>query len=287
MKKYIIYFFQSFVIYLFFVLSKIIGLKLSRLIFSNIFIKIGDLFKSKKIILENLERINPNFSEVEKERIVNKMWANYGKTFIEYIFLNNFKKKSNHIKIKNKEIIEEIEKKNKQAIFISGHFANYELMSMELTKSNIKLATIYRPLNNIFLNPFMEFLRKKYVCKNQIKKGISGVKDALNFMEKNYCIALMVDQRVSEGLKVPLFENNAFTTTLPAQLSIRFNCDIVPIYISRDKNNNFEMEILNPLIFPEDRKKDKEYITKKINEKIEQLIIRDPSQWILTHNRWK
>ena len=160
-------------------------------------------------------------------------------------------------------------------------------MSMELTKSNIKLATIYRPLNNIFLNPFMEFLRKKYVCKNQIKKGISGVKDALNFMEKNYCIALMVDQRVSEGLKVPLFENNAFTTTLPAQLSIRFNCDIIPIYISRDKNNNFEMEILNPLIFPENRKKDKVYITKKINEKIEQLIIRDPSQWILTHNRWK
>ena len=287
MKKYIIYFFQSFIIYLLFILSKIIGLKLSRLIFSNIFIKIGDLFKSKKIILENLEKINPNFSEVEKERMVNKMWANYGKTFIEYIFLNNFKKKSNHIKIKNKEIIEDIEKKNKQVIFISGHFANFELMSMELTKSNIKLATIYRPLNNIFLNPFMEFLRKKYVCKNQIKKGISGVKDALNFMEKNYCIALMVDQRVSEGLKVPLFENNAFTTTLPAQLSIRFNCDIIPIYISRDKNNNFEMEILNPLIFPENRKKDKVYITKKINEKIEQLIIRDPSQWILTHNRWK
>ena len=74
---------------------------------------------------------------------------------------------------------------------------------------------------------------------------------------------------------------------LPAQLSIRFNCDIIPIYISRDKNNNFEMEILNPLIFPENRKKDKVYITKKINEKIEQLIIRDPSQWILTHNRWK
>ena len=92
-------------------------LKLSRLIFSNIFIKIGDLFKSKKIILENLEKINPNFSEVEKERMVNKMWANYGKTFIEYIFLNNFKK-SNHIKIKNKEIIEDIEKKiNKLFLF--------------------------------------------------------------------------------------------------------------------------------------------------------------------------
>ena len=45
-------------------------------------------------------------------------------------------------------------------------------MSMEITKKNLKLATIYRPFNNIFLNPLMEYLRKKYVCKNQIKKGI-------------------------------------------------------------------------------------------------------------------
>ena len=61
---------------------------------------------------------------------------------------------------------------------------------------------------------------------------------------------------------------------------------ILSIYISRDKNNN-EMQILNPHIFHEKRNNHKVNITKKINEKIEQLIIRDPSQWILTHNRWK
>ena len=116
------------------------------------------------------------------------------KDFIEYVHLNLFKKRSNHIKIKNKEILDEVNKSNKPVVFISGHFANYELMSMELTKANIKLATIYRPLNNLFLNPFMEYLRKTFVCKNQIKKGLSGVKEALNYMEKNYSIALMVDQ---------------------------------------------------------------------------------------------
>ncbi len=287
MVKIILYFFQSVIIYLFFILSKIIGLNLSRLLLSSIFIKIGNLFKSKKIILENLNKINFNLSEEEKEKIINSMWSNYGKTFIEYMFLNNFKKKSDHIRIKNKNIIEELKNKNKRAIFISGHFANYELMSMELTKSNVKLATIYRPLNNIFLNPLMEFLRKKFVCQNQIKKGLTGVKKALSYMENNYSIALMVDQRVSEGSKVPFFKSNAFTTTLPAQLSIRFNCEIIPIYISRDKNNDFEMEILKPITYPEDKKNDKEFITKKINETIEALILRDPSQWILTHNRWK
>ncbi len=286
MKK-TLYLLQSIIIYFFYFISKIIGLKLSRIIFSFIFEKVGNIFKSKKIIINNLNRINPEISDLEKERIVNKMWSNYGKTFVEYIFLNTFKKKSNHINIKNKKAIDEILKKNKPVVFISGHFANYELMSMELTKANVKLATIYRPLNNMFLNSFMEYLRKNFVCKNQIKKGLNGVKESLEYMKNGYSVALMVDQRVSEGPRVNFFNGRAHTTTLPAQLSSRFDCDIVPIYISRNQDDSFEMEILDPILISDSDKKDKELITKKINAIIEKLIIRDPSQWILTHNRWK
>ena len=287
MKKKTIYFLQSIIVYFFYFISKIIGLKLSRIIFSFIFVKAGNIFKSKKIIINNLDRINPEINNLEKEIIVNKMWSNYGKTFIEYIFLNTFKKNSNHINIKNKKALDDILKKNKPVIFISGHFANYELMSMELTKANVKLATIYRPLNNMFLNPFMEYLRKNFVCKNQIKKGLNGVKETLEYMKRGYSIALMVDQRVSEGPRINFFNGSAHTTTLPAQLSSRFNCDIVPIYISRNQDDKFEMEIMDPIPMSESEKKSKELITGKINNIIEKLILRDPSQWILTHNRWK
>tara|TARA_Y100000591_G_scaffold318842_1_gene330221 strand:- start:3 stop:866 length:864 start_codon:yes stop_codon:yes gene_type:complete len=287
MKKKTIYFLQSIIVYFFYFISKIIGLKLSRIIFSFIFVKAGNIFKSKKIIINNLDRINPEINNLEKEIIVNKMWSNYGKTFIEYIFLNTFKKNSNHINIKNKKALDDILKKNKPVIFISGHFANYELMSMELTKANTKLATIYRPLNNMFLNPFMEYLRKNFVCKNQIKKGLNGVKETLEYMKRGYSIALMVDQRVSEGPRINFFNGSAHTTTLPAQLSSRFNCDIVPIYISRNQDDKFEMEIMDPIPMSESEKKSKELITGKINNIIEKLILRDPSQWILTHNRWK
>ena len=287
MKKKIIYFFQSIIIYLFYFISKVLGLKLSRKLFSFLFIKVGKFFKSKKIIFENLKKINPDINQSEKERIIYQMWSNYGKTFIEYIFLNLFNKNSDHINIKNKEIIDEILKKNKPVVFISGHFANYELMSMELSKAKIKLATIYRPLNNIFLNPFMEYLRKSFVCKNQIKKGLTGVKESLEYMKKGYSIALMVDQRVSEGPRINFFNSGAHTTTLPAQLSYRFGCDIVPVYISRNKEDKFQMEMLDPVKFSESEKGNKELITKKINQIIEEFILRDPSQWILTHNRWK
>ena len=287
MIKKIFYFFQSVFIYLFYLLSKIIGLKLSRMFFSLIFRMVGNLFKSKNIVFDNLERIKPGISKSDKEIIINNMWSNYGKTFIEYIYLSSFQKKTNHISIKNKKVIDEIVKENKPVVFVSGHFANYELMSMELTRANIKLATIYRPLNNIFLNPFMEYLRKTFVCKNQIKKGLNGVKESLTYMKQGYSIALMVDQRVSEGPRIGFFNGEAHTTTLPAQLSSRFNCNIVPIYIARNKNDKFEMEILDPISILENEKKDKELIMKKVNKTIEQLILRDPSQWILTHNRWK
>ena len=101
------------------------------------------------------------------------MLSNYGKIFAEYLFLKKFRSnkfKKPHIEISGKEILEDIVNKNKQAIFISGHFANFELMAMELEKYKIKLATIYRPLNNFFLNPFMVYLRKNYICKKSNKK---------------------------------------------------------------------------------------------------------------------
>ena len=112
------------------------------------------------------------------------MWKNYGMTFIEYIFLDYFNKKNSLVDIKDDANLSKIIQEKKPVIFVSGHFANFEIMSMEITKKKISLATIYRPLNNIFLNPFMEYLRKKYICKNQIKKGIQGVKETINYIKK-------------------------------------------------------------------------------------------------------
>jgi len=289
MIKSIIYFFQAIIIIFFFIIIKIIGLNLSRKLFAFIFIKIGPLFKSRNTIDNNLEKYLNIYNVDNKKKIILKMWSNYGKTFVEYLFLKRFRNKNNHIKIKGEKILNKIIKNNKPVIFVSGHFANFELMSMELTKKNIKVATIYRPLNNFFLNPFMEYFRRSYVCRNQIKKGLAGLKTSINYIKKNYSIALMIDQRLSEGKKLPFFNHNASTTTLPAQLALKYNLDIVPIYISRNNNNTFEMEIFEPidLFDGKESEKNKLAISLSLNKIIEKMISLDPSQWIWTHNRWK
>ena len=279
------YFFQSLFVYLFFLIGRILGLKISRKLFSHLFSLIGPIFKSKKIITSNLNIFSNKNSFIDEKKIINVMWKNYGMTFVEYVFLNHFRKQNSHLKIKNKQILLNIPQEKKPVIFISGHFANFELMSMEITKNKVPLATIYRPLNNIFLNPLMEFLRKKYVCQNQIKKGINGVKDCIKYIKNNYSIALMIDQRVSEGEKINLFGKPALTTTLPAQLSLKFALDIIPVYIERDQDNNFEIEFQNR-IDPKNFKS-KIDLTKELNKVLEKMIVRNPNQWIWTHNRWK
>ena len=285
MIKIIKYFFEALIIYLFFIIIKIIGLSISRILFSSFFKKIGPIIRSNDIIKKNLNIFSNKLSEKTKNEIEQNMWSNYGKTFVEYMFLKKFRQENSHIRIKGKKILEEIYLKNKPVIFISGHFANFELMSMEITKNKINLATIYRPLNNFFLNPLMEYLRKKYICSNQIKKGLSGVKECMTYLKKDCSIALMIDQRVSEGDRIEFFGKDAYTTSLPAQLSLKFNIDVIPIFLERENNDTFIMHVNNPI--NSSGFEDKLELTKKLNKILEDMILKNPNQWIWTHNRWK
>ncbi len=285
MIKSVKYFFEAFFIYLFFLIAKLIGLSLSRKFFSFIFKIIGPFIRSNNIINKNLQKFSNELSDDKKKEITSYMWSNYGMTFVEYIFLNKFKKSQMHIDIEGEEILKKISTDKKPVIFVSGHFANFELMSMEIIKKKINLATIYRPLNNFFLNPFMEYLRRKYVCKNQIKKGRLGVKQTIDFIKKQYSIALMIDQRVSEGEKINFFNEKALTTTLPGQLALRYNLDIVPIFIERKNDDFFKMRVHEPI--KSSNFKNKFEVSEKLNDIIQNMIVRNPNQWIWTHDRWK
>ena len=245
------------------------------------------MFRSKKLIENNIKKSLPKISENETAEIIKAMWSNYGRILSDYMFIKNFRqsKLEKYLEVEGKEIFEEIKKSGEPVIFISGHFNNFELMAMEIEKSGVSVAAIYRPLNNIFLNKIMESIRKKYICKHQIKKGISGIREILQFCKKGFSIALMIDQRVSEGIKSDLFGQPALTTTIPAQLVKKFGYKIVPIYIERINKLNYKMKINRPIKF--DKNETIESITNQLNNWLEKMISIKPNQWIWSHNRWK
>tara|TARA_Y100000287_G_C14219247_1_gene355275 strand:- start:35 stop:904 length:870 start_codon:yes stop_codon:yes gene_type:complete len=281
------YFLEFVIIIIFFFLFKILGLKFSSFISGKIFTFFGPLFRSKKTIIKNFKIAFPNTPIENIKEHSYKMWNYYGRIFAEYPFLSDFRndKKNKYIKIIGEEILEEIKKNKENVIFVSGHFDNFELMAMYLEKSGITLSAIYRPLNNLFMNRIMENLRKKYICKNQIKKGRSSIRELLNLYKNGSSIALMIDQRVSESSRVNFFNKGAYTTTIPAQFIKKYNCRVVPIHIERIKGVNFQLKIFEPIKFRENQ--NIEEITVVLNDWLEKVIISNPSKWIWTHDRWK
>ena len=285
--KIIKYFFQFLIISFLFLLFKILGLKIASYLSTIIVSLMGPLFRSKEVINLNILKAIPHLDQNEIKKITKEMWGNYGKILAEYIFIKDFRNSSlnNNIEIEGQKILDKIKENNEPVIFVSGHFNNFELMAMHIEKSGINLATVYRPLNNKFLNIIMEKIRKNYICKNQIKKGISGTKKLLTLFKKKTSIALMIDQRVSEGIKSNFFNNKAFTTTIPAQFVKKFKCKIVPIYIERIKDINFKLTVYDPIEYSSNETIDS--ITLNLNSRLEKMIMKNPEQWIWSHNRWK
>ena len=286
MKK-IKYFFEFLIISSLFIIYKFLGLKISSYISGKLFETFGPIFRSKNLIKTNIQRAIPKINTSKIKSITKDMWNNYGRTLSEYMFLKGFRNDQfrSNINITGKEILQKIKLEKTPVIFVSGHFSNFELMAMEIEKSGVNLSAIYRPLNNIFLNILMERIRKKYICKNQIKKGTSGVRELLRLYKKGYSIALMIDQRVSQGIKSNFFNKKASTTSIPAQFVKKFKCDVVPIYIERINDINFKITIKKPIKFSDYSTIDG--ITNDLNKVLQDMIIKNPEQWIWTHNRWK
>ena len=226
--------------------------------------------------------INRNY-----DKIIGKIYGNYGRILAEYPFLEKFRKNklNKFIEIEGLEHLEKIKVEKKRAVFISGHFSNFELMALLIEKAGINLCAIYRPLNNIYLNKTMEEIRRNFICKNQIKKGRSGTRQIVENLKKGNSVALMIDQRVREGIKTNFFGKPASTTTIPAQLIKKYKCDLVPIYIERRKKYYFKMFISKPTKIMS--YKSTSEITEHLNKILEKMILRNIDQWIWTHDRWK
>jgi KDO2-lipid IV(A) lauroyltransferase len=290
--KIIRYFLEFVIVIIFFLIFKIIGLKLSSDLGEIIGKYFGPLFRKKTIAKKNILIAFPDLNENSINEMIERMWKNIGRIFGEYIHINKFSimdLKKIKIGFANKNNFEILKKNNKPVVFFSGHFANFELMAKCLQELGFNIGAIYRPLNNIFLNPIMEFIRKKYICPIQIEKGSNGTKKLIKHISTNNPLALMIDQRLSSSIRVPFFNQPATTTTAPAQLAIKYDALLVPVFLKRLEKTNFEFFIEEPLIINRTNDYDKDIfnITQSMNKKIEEFIKRDPAHWLWSHDRWK
>ncbi len=284
--KSIRYILEYILIVILFSLFKLLGYRIASGLGYLIGKTFGPFFRSKKIIIDNLSKFDKSLTPEKIKNISQEMWGNYGRILSEYPFISKFRKGDldKYITIENSQKLEEI-KNGEPVIFISAHFSNFELMAMIIERAGVNLCAIYRPLNNKMVNSIMEPLRTKFICKRQIKKGISGVRDSLKFFKQGYSIAMMIDQRVSEGEKINFFNYPALTSTIPAQFVKKFKCKIQPVHIERYDEVFFRVTFDEKITFKPNA--DENSISLELNKWLEKKIRKNPAQWIWSHDRWK
>tara|TARA_X000000368_G_scaffold291204_1_gene231499 strand:+ start:4654 stop:5541 length:888 start_codon:yes stop_codon:yes gene_type:complete len=270
----------------FFILFKILPLNLARRIGSLIATNIGPLLPVNNITKKNIEIAFPKESKEWQEKVLEKIWHNFGCIMAEYAHLKEIL--DNRIEVIDNNYSKDFFNNDSQNIIVSAHSSNWEIPGMSCRLRSNKISAIVREPNNPFIRYFLISLRKKFSV-NCFSKNMTGTKALIKKFQGGDSIALLADQQLSSGLSVNFFNQDMNISTLPAQIALKSKCKIFLGWPVRKNDNDFEFEIHDciNLVNMENNAENILMISSKIALFYETMIKKYPDQYFWFHNRWK
>lgn len=239
----------------------------------------------------NLQIAYPEMTKADADAIIREVWENLGRTTAEFAHLEKFDPDADdpRVEVIGRERIEEIVQDERPAIFISGHFANWEVGSIVLHALGLDYGVIYRAANNPLLDGLIIKERARVMSRRQIPKGKRGGRDMIEALKSGASLAILVDQKLnSGGILSPFFRKDAMTAPAAARLALKYAAPVIPIEIERLSGARFRVAIGAPLPFTAsgDINADTQALTDAINREIETMIRKRPGQWLWLHRRF-
>ncbi|MEM8985442.1 MAG: lysophospholipid acyltransferase family protein [Pseudomonadota bacterium] len=240
--------------------------------------------------VHNLKAAFPEKSDTEINAIVADVWENLGRTAAEYAHLDAFHpfEDGGRVAVEGAERLRQICASGKPAVFVTAHYANWEVMAIMLSRSGLKFGFVYRAANNPLVDREIIERRNAVTTAVQIPKGKRGGRALLEVMRKGHSIAMLVDQKLNDGIRVPFMGRDAMTPPAAARMALKFNAPVIPLAIERVKGATFVAKVKDPIPFEPtgDRNEDIRLLTTKVNEALEDQIRSRPGEWLWLHRRW-
>jgi Kdo2-lipid IVA lauroyltransferase/acyltransferase len=237
----------------------------------------------------NLRRALPELDAAAARRIMRGMWDNLGRVIAEYPHLAEFKVYAGdgRIEFVGDDIIEPVLASGRSAIFISAHYGNWEIATMAATQRGLDVAEIYRAANNPWIDRLIASYRDS-VGGELIPKGVIAARRSIAALRDGRHLAMLVDQKMNDGIPVPFFGRDAMTAPAVAQLALRFDCAIVPARVERMRGARFRIVLSPPIAVAKtgDRHADTAAIMSAVNAEIERWVRLRPEMWLWLHRRW-
>lgn len=243
---------------------------------------------SKRAVI-NLRRAMPELSEEEIRRIVRGMWDNLGRVVAEYPHLGRFRvyEEGGRVEHVGTELVDPILAAGRPILFVSAHFGNWEVATLAATQRGLEVAQIYRAANNPYVDALVAEFRS-IVGSELIPKGTVAARRSMEALKEGRHLALLVDQKMNDGIPVPFFGRDAMTAPAVAQLAMRYDAAIVPARVERLRGARFRLTVFPEIEQPRtgNRRADTREIMARVNAVIESWIRERPEQWFWLHRRW-
>jgi KDO2-lipid IV(A) lauroyltransferase len=272
-------------------LFRLIGLDASSALAGSFMRTVGPLIAPiSKRGDDNLKVAFPDMAKDERARILAGVWENLGRTVAEFAHLDKFDIHANdgRVELVGVDAVEEYVRGGKPAIYASGHFANWELMAIALRQSGVDSAIIYRAANNPLIDGMIIKTRAQVMSRLQIPKGKRGGRQVMDALKEGRSLAILVDQKLNDGISVPFMGREAKTAPAAARLSLKFGIPIITSSVERLNGARFRLTVHPPIEFTPtgDAAADTRALTILVNERIERDIRARPDQWLWLHRRW-
>lgn len=239
--------------------------------------------------VKNLRAAFPEKSEADIAAIVRGMWDNLGRVAAEYPHLGKIVVGGDdgRVELIGGEYVDLLREDNRAGIFFSAHLGNWEIVSLGATQRGVPLDRVYREANNRLVEWLYRHGRTA-VEGALIPKGAGGARALLKSLKSGRHLAMLVDQKMNDGIPVPFFGRDVMTAPALAELALRYDCPVVPARITRLKGARFRLMALAPLelIRTGDHQADVAANMAQVNALIEQWVRDTPEQWLWLHNRW-
>ena len=248
---------------------------------------IGRIAPVSHVARVNLDLAFPHKTAAEKQEILLGCWENVGRVVGEFPHLRQIAQENERITIIGEEYMQDIKHSGQSAILFSGHFANWEMLAAVASHNGLPLSVVYRPASNPLTESLYQYARRG-IARAQYPKNREGAKQILKALKGNDILAMLLDQKMNDGVEVPFFGHPAMTAKAIGEFSLRQNVPIYPARIKRNKGATFTVEILPALVMPDSGDHTQNILTllTTINGLLEQWITEKPEDWFWLHRRW-
>jgi Kdo2-lipid IVA lauroyltransferase/acyltransferase len=253
-----------------------------------LFKALGPLTPSHRIAARNIDMAFPDLGPKARADLLRDQWESLGRTFFEFPITDKITPASGRVEVIGGERLAEIAARAEPAVFVSGHFSNWEIMPLTIVQSGVVCQMTYRAANNPYVDARIKESRARYGVRLFAPKGGEGSRELLQAMGRGESVALMNDQKFNGGVEAPFFGRPAHTAAGPTRLALRFGSVLQPMSVQRTRGARFRV-IVHPPIHIQGtgrRTDDLEAGVRQVNAFVEARIRERPAEWFWVHKRW-